>query len=177
MVVHKIVRAVIGSIGVCVIGFTIVAVFAVWSGYRLNASSSAPVGIWKISEVTPGELAVGEYVLICPPEHDVLRSLLRQGRMWKGSCESGTVPFIKEVAAHSTGTFSVSDQGVLIDGELIPQTQPYPWENLVPAEPSTIGAGEFVAIQTMHVGSIDSRYFGPLQVSNVIGVVEPVWIF
>lgn len=177
MVVHKIIRAVVGSIGVGVVGFTIFAVFAVHSGYRLNASSSAPVGIWKISETAPGELAVGEYVLICPPEHEVLSSLLSEGRMWKGGCESGTVPFIKEVAAHSTGAFSVNDEGVSIDGKLIPQTQPYPWENLIPAEPSTIDPGEFVAIQTMHVGSIDSRYFGPLQVSDVIGVIEPVWIF
>jgi len=177
VVVHKIIRFVVGSLGVGVVGFTVVAVLAVWTGYRLNPSSSAPVGIWKISENSPAELVVGEYVLICPPEHEVLSNLLHQGRMWKGRCDSGTVPFIKEVAASKGGAFRVSDEGVFIDEKLIPQTAPYPWENLIPAKPSIIGAGEFVAIQTMHVGSIDSRYFGPLKVSDVIGVIEPVWIF
>lgn len=175
MVVHRMVRAIVGSIGVAVIGITIFAVYGVYTGYRFNASSSAPVGIWKISEATP--VAVGKYVLICPPQHNVLDNLIRQGRMWKGRCGSGTVPFIKEVAALGAGDFHVSDQGVVIDDKLIPETAPYPWENLIPANPASIEPGEFIAIQTMHVGSIDSRYFGPLQVSDVIGVIEPIWIF
>jgi len=177
VVVHKVIRWLVGTLGALVICFTVFAVAAVHVGYRFNPSSSAPVGIWKISQENPVDLNVGSYVLICPPHHDVLSNLVQQGRMFKGRCDSGTVPFIKEVIAQGSGSFRVGKDGVYINESLIPLTAPYPWENLIPAEPSDIGAGEFVAIQTMHVGSIDSRYFGPLKVADVIGVIEPVWIF
>jgi len=174
---HKIIRGCVGTLGFLVISFTLFAVLAVQDGYRFNPSSSAPVGIWKISQKKPEALIIGEYVLICPPRHDVLMKLVSEGRMFKGRCDSGTVPFIKEVIAQGSGSFRVDEEGVFINETLVPLTAPYPWENLLPAEPTVIGTGEFVAIQTMHVGSIDSRYFGPLKVSEVIGVIEPVWIF
>ena len=177
MVVHKIIRSVCVLVGITVVGFTIMAVLAVSDGYRFNPTSSAPVGIWKITEKEPERLNVGEYVFICPPKHEVLSSLIKQGRMFRGLCDSGTVPFIKEVVAHSDGEFRVEDDGVYINNQLIPQTAPYPWENLIPAAASDIESGEFVAIQTMHVGPIDSRYFGPLAVADVIGVIEPVWTY
>jgi len=177
VVMHKVIRSLCVVLGGMVIGFTIMAVMAVGSGYRFNPTSSAPVGIWKISSEKPHKLNVGEYVLICPPVHEVLNSLIKQGRMFKGRCDSGTVPFIKEVVAHSKGTFRVEDDGVYIDDEVIPKTAPYPWEHLIPAPPSEINSDEFVAIQTLHVGSIDSRYFGPLPVDDVIGVIEPIWTY
>ena len=174
---HKCVRACCVSLGATTVAFTMVAVVAVWDGYRFNATTSAPVGVWKISEQRPGNVSVGQYVLICPPQHEVLNSLIRQGRMFKGKCESGTVPFIKEVVAKGEGSFRVETEGVYIDDKLIDSTEPYPWENLIPAQASVIRPDEFVAIQTMHPGSIDSRYFGPMRVSDVIGVIEPKWIF
>ena len=107
----------------------------------------------------------------------MLRDLIKSGHMLRGRCDSGTVPFIKEVIARGSGTFRVGDDGVYIDDELIAQTAPYPWHNLNPAAATNIKTDQFIAIQTMHAGSIDSRYFGPLMVDDVIGVIEPVWIF
>ncbi len=176
-VLHRTVRIITGIIGIITVFMTALSIWGVSDGYRFNTTSSAPVGIWKISERNPSDVGVGQYVLICPPVHDVLSSLIKQGRMFKGHCDSGTVPFIKTVAAQGSGRFRVGDDGVYIDDRLIPQTAPYPWENLKAAPPANIDSGEFVAIQTMHVGSIDSRYFGPLKVDNVIGVIEPIWIF
>lgn len=177
MIVHKIVRVVSGTIGILTVFMTALSVWGVRDGYRFNATGSAPVGFWKISERRPGDVGVGQHVLICPPKHYVLSNLIKQGRMFRGRCDSGTVPFIKTVAAQGSGKFRVGIDGVYINDERIPKTAPYPWENLKPAPPATIESGEFVAIQTMHVGSIDSRYFGPLKVDDVIGVIEPVWIF
>ena len=177
MVVHKIIRGFLGVVGVVVVAFTMLSVVAVWSGYRFNPSSSAPVGIWKISARDPQRFSVGEYVFICPPIHDVVSDLVKDGHLFRGRCESGTVPFIKEVIARGEGSFRVGDDGVYIDGELIPETAPYPWHNLHPAAATDIKSDEFIAIQTMHAGSIDSRYFGPLLAADVIGVIEPVWIF
>ena len=165
------------SLGATTVAFTLVAVFAVRDGYRFNPTSSAPVGVWKISERDPAAVDIGQYVLICPPQHDVLNKLVKQGRMFRGKCDSGTVPFIKEVVAKGSGSFRVESDGVYINDVLLESTEPYPWENLTPAEAAIIAADEFVAIQTMHPGSIDSRYIGPMRIDDVIGVIEPKWIF
>ena len=173
----KSIRAMCVLIAVTTVGFTMIAVVAVGEGYRFNATTSAPVGLWKIAQQHPGQVSVGQYVLICPPQHEVLNRLIQQGRMFRGKCDSGTVPFIKAVVAEGAGRFRVEPDGVYINDTRIESTAPYPWENLIPAPPSSIKSGEFIAIQTLHPGSIDSRYFGPMRVSDVIGVIEPKWIF
>ena len=144
-------------------------------GYKFNPSASAPVGIWKLNKNKVPEK--GDYVFICPPVHELLEDLVDKNLLLPGSCESKTAPFIKTMVGVFGETMDIhADHGVFIDGVLIENTKPYDWPGLEMASARIIRQGEFVALQTAHEASIDSRYFGVLRTSDIISVIEPVWV-
>lgn len=145
-------------------------------GYRLNTTRSAPLGIWRIASHGAQSLKVGDWVTICPPANATIKRLVAGGFLLNGYCPGGVVPFIKPVAGLSGDDFSVSHLGVSINGRLIANTAPVRRDGLPWAGPTVIPEGHFVGLQTFHPRSIDSRYFGPLPVDAIIGVMEPVWI-
>jgi len=147
-----------------------------FGGYIFNPSESAPVGIWKLDK-SDKDIALGDFVFVCPPIHPVLTQLVRDDQLLSGSCDSSTTPFIKKVYGVSGQAMDAHpDHGILIDGELIPNTKPHDWPGLEFTHGQVIKRGEFVALQTDHYASIDSRYFGPIRKSEVIGKIKPVWV-
>lgn len=148
----------------------------VLGGFIINPSPSAPVGIWKLDRGNR-DIAIGEYVFVCPPAHPVLSEFVRERLLLAGHCDSETTPFIKKVYATSGQALDAHpEHGLFIDGVLVPDTLPYNWPGLEFTTGQVVKRGEFVALQTDHVASIDSRYFGPLKTASVIGKIRPVWV-
>ncbi|MDE3029355.1 MAG: S26 family signal peptidase, partial [Paracoccaceae bacterium] len=70
------------------------------AGFRLNMTASAPEGLWQIVEGAPLKtIRRGMIVSVCPPDAPVVRAMRAKGYLEPGFCPSGTVPFLKPVAA------------------------------------------------------------------------------
>jgi len=144
-------------------------------GYRLNTTRSAPLGVWRIISDDPTQLRVGDYALLCPPTNKTIRMLVEHGVLTRGDCRNGESPFVKRVVALEGVNFSVTSDGVALDGLVIASSEPVDIVGLSRSAPAVVPNGHFIGLQTMHPRSIDSRYFGPIPISDVLGIMEPTW--
>jgi conjugative transfer signal peptidase TraF len=151
-------------------------------GYRINTSSSMPVGLWRIVPA-PAEPARGMIVVFCMESSPAALLALERRYVEPGPCESGTEPLLKTVAAVGGDTVILSAEGVSIDGELLPQSAPMT-EDLAGRPLPALSQGEHhVAPGTVWLQSnrlaegFDSRYFGPVRAANIIGSAVAVWVW
>ncbi len=145
------------------------------AGYRLNFTSSAPLGVYRVSAVD-GAVSRGALVVVCPPVGP------RQFRfLFAGSCSSGAMPFLKTVAAVAGDTVQVADGGVRVNGHWLPRSRPVVRADLPRLrETVRLGAGEIWlwgrgSSEDGASRSFDSRYFGPVSTAAVRGVARAVW--
>ena len=137
--------------------------------YMWNASNSVPIGLYRLQPVT--KLTVTELVAVKPP--DLLAAFLDLN----GYLPLG-VPMLKRVLALPGQTICRNGLTIVIDGIDVGQAQerdrrgrPLPvWQGC-----RVIAAGNVFVMNWQSADSLDSRYFGPLPTSAVIGRAVPVW--
>ena len=138
--------------------------YAVW-----NVSPSVPMGLYAIRG--KASLHVGERIAIEPPP--ALRRLLAD----RGYLPIG-VPLLKRIAAVRGQRICRFRHGVTIDGSFagVARSRDRQGRRL-PAwfGCRTLRAGELFAMNVDVPGSFDGRYFGVLQLTDVIGRATPVW--
>lgn len=136
-----------------------------------NPSDSVPRGWYRID--TAGSLHVGDLVLAGLP---VATAALAAQRDYLPA----GVPLLKGVAAVAPQHVCSDGTAVSIDGR--------PTASALPADSHgrslsawrqcrRLFEGEVFLLSTSHPASFDSRYFGPVEASAVIGVASPVWTF
>lgn len=89
------------------------------------------------------------------------------------------VPLLKRIGAIAPQEVCIVGRSVRIDGVTVAAAlaadrfgRPLPsWQQCRHLEP-----GELFLLSTTNPASFDSRYFGPVSVSTVIGVAHPVWL-
>lgn len=134
-----------------------------------NPSDSVPRGWYRIDESR--SLQVGDLVLAGLPEGAAALAAQRD------YLPAG-VPLLKRVAA-------VAPQHVCSDGATV-SVDGRPTVNTLAADSRgrllsvwrqcrRLSEGEVFLLSTSHPASFDSRYFGPVATSAVIGVARPVW--
>jgi len=137
--------------------------------YIWNASISVPIGLYRVQPATA--LAVTELVAIKPP--DLLAAFLgRNGYLPIG------VPMLKRVLALPGQMVCRNDLKIAVDGidvgearERDGRGRPLPaWYGC-----RVIADGDVFVMNWQSADSLDSRYFGPLPASAVIGRAVPVW--
>jgi conjugative transfer signal peptidase TraF len=137
--------------------------------YIWNASNSVPIGLYRIQATT--RLAVTELVAVQPP--DLLAAFLDLN----GYLPIG-VPMLKRVLALPGQTVCRTGLQIAVDGvdvgdarERDGQNRPLPvWHGC-----RVIADGDVFVMNGQPADSLDSRYFGPLPASAVIGRAVPVW--
>ncbi len=137
--------------------------------YIWNASNSVPIGLYRLQPITT--LAVTELVAIQPP--DLLAAFLDLN----GYLPIG-VPMLKRVLALPGQTVCRHGLTIAVDGidvgeapERDGRGRPLPaWNGC-----SVIHDGDIFVMNWQSSDSLDSRYFGPLPASAVIGRAVPVW--
>jgi conjugative transfer signal peptidase TraF len=137
--------------------------------YIWNASNSVPIGLYRIQATT--RLAVTELVAVQPP--DLLAAFLDLN----GYLPIG-VPMLKRVLALPGQTVCRTGLQIAVDGvdvgdarERDGQNRPLPvWHGC-----RVIADGDVFVMNGQSADSLDSRYFGPLPASAVIGRAVPVW--
>ncbi|MGR9209444.1 conjugative transfer signal peptidase TraF (plasmid) [Rhizobium leguminosarum] len=156
----------------------LMVVTALAGGYRINLTPSEPLGLWRIVSLHR-QAAVDDLLFICPPETAAMRAARARGYLRSGSCPGGVAPLIKTVIAvvgqHVEIGVSVSVDGrevsssslALRDGKGRPLT-PFP-SGIVPQG--------YVFLHSAFPGSYDSRYFGPVPASGILGLAQEVFTY
>jgi conjugative transfer signal peptidase TraF len=146
-----------------------------FGGYRINTTPSYPLGLWRIGHLAR-DIRVGDRVFICPPDNDVFRSAKERGYLRTGLCPGGFGPLIKTVAA-TAGQRVETNEFVTIDDRPLAHS-PIARLDGRRRSLSTPAGGvipqDFVFLHSDFVGSYDSRYFGPVPKSGVLGLAEEV---
>jgi len=147
-------------------------------GYRLNLTPSEPLGLWRIEELQR-PVAVGDLVLLCPPMTAVFAEALRRGYLRRGLCAGGFAPLIKTVAALAGQRVEITDH-VLIDGRSVPASSLWDRDGegrmLLP-DPGGFVPSHQLFLHSPFASSYDSRYFGPIPDSGLLGLARPVLTF
>jgi conjugative transfer signal peptidase TraF len=134
-----------------------------------NPSDSMSRGWYRIE---PSDAPrVGDVVLVrLPSEAAALAA--RRGYLSNG------IPLLKRVGAMTSQRVCVEKHVVRIDGKAVANTRkvdgqgrPLPvWSHC-----RRLRQGELFLLSTTSPASFDSRYFGPVSASDVIGVAQPLW--
>ncbi|MBY3490054.1 conjugative transfer signal peptidase TraF [Rhizobium laguerreae] len=153
----------------------LLVVTAVVGRYRINLTPSEPLGLWRIVPLhRPG--AADDLVFICPPETAAMRAARARGYLRSGSCPGGVAPLIKTVTAVAGQNVEIG-VSVSVDGREVSSSslalRDGKGRSLTPF-PSAIVPPGHVFLHSAFPGSYDSRYFGPVPISGILGLAQEV---
>ena len=134
-----------------------------------NPSDSAPRGWYLV--LPPAQIHAGDYVVARLPI-DIANFAASRGYLPR------SVPILKQVAAVSAQRVCIGNAVVHIDGAAVAHTlgtdskdRPLTaWEHC-----RSLVEDELFLLNSSHPGSFDSRYFGPIDASFVLGRAIPLW--
>lgn len=148
---------------------------AIVGGFRINLTPSEPVGLWRIVALDR-QVSRGDLVFICPPQTAEMMAAKERGYLRAGTCPGGVAPLIKTIIAIAGQHIEIA-AGVTIDG------RPVPFSDLAERDgkgrpmkpfPDGVVPDESVFLHSPFRSSYDSRYFGPLPASGILGLAQPV---
>lgn len=142
----------------------------------LCVTPSVPRGIYRYAD---GEIRTGDLVSACLPETPLMRAALERGYLLKGSCPGGWAPVIKRAAASEGDVVSIGENGIVVNGRKLPNTEPREVDGRGDPLPllrsnRTLGPDDLVLASENDPKGFDSRYFGVLSKKGAKRV-EPVW--
>nr|WP_281978752.1 conjugative transfer signal peptidase TraF [Pseudorhizobium flavum] len=151
---------------------------ALVGGYRLNLTPSEPLGLWRI-EALRRSAEIGDLVFVCPPAYAMFEEARRRGYFRRGLCDRGFAPLIKTVAALPGQHVEITDH-VVIDGRSLAASVVRKTDGegrtITPYPGGVVPPGHFF-LHSSVASSYDSRYFGPVPDSGLLGLARPILTF
>ena len=151
------------------------AIAAEWAGLRFNDSPSMPTGLY----VRTSAESIASLVVFCPAEPFARLSIERRYRS-RGNCPDGAEPLAKPIVARPGDTVELAARGMAVNGRLLPNTAPlvkdavgrplHKW----PFGRYVVAPGVVWVASSYNSRSFDSRYFGPVDASQVREYVRPL---
>jgi conjugative transfer signal peptidase TraF len=143
----------------------------------LNTSYSLPMGLY----IETGDPATA-LVEFCPAGTFAEQSSARGYRTAGFACADGAVPLLKPIVAREGDLVETTPRGIKVNGVLLPQTSPLltdsysrplrPWPfGVYHVEPGTVWVAS-----SYNRGSYDSRYMGPISISQIRRRLTPLWV-
>lgn len=154
------------------------AAIAYFGGFRLNLTPSEPLGLWRIVTLQR-PVETGDLVFICPPPTASFEEARRRGYVRRGLCPSGFAPLIKTVAA-LPGQHVEIGANVAVDGRPLAssnvRTSDGDGRPITPFKTGIVPLRNLF-LHSSFASSYDSRYFGPVPDSGLLGLARPVLTF
>ncbi|WP_063912351.1 conjugative transfer signal peptidase TraF [Pseudomonas sp. p21] len=149
-------------------------------GARINVTSSFPPGIYWVIDKAPEK---GDLVMFCPPPQPVFDLANARGYLSSGPCPGGYMRMIKRLVAVAGDEVRIAAEGVTVNGELQPRSQPLskdPSGRSMPHPALThfrLADGEVLMLSDYSRLSFDGRYFGAVPRVQLDEVIRPwlVW--
>nr|WP_236761112.1 conjugative transfer signal peptidase TraF [Agrobacterium tumefaciens] len=155
-----------------------VAIAGLIGGYRLNLTPSEPLGLWRIERLDR-PIAAGDLVFVCPPANPLFEQARRRGYLRRGLCAGGFAPLIKTVAALPGHHIEIGGN-VVIDGRSLDLSVVLKADGegraIVPYPGGVVPSGHLF-LHSSFASSYDSRYFGPIPATGLLGLASPVLTF
>ncbi|CUX61423.1 Conjugal transfer protein TraF [Agrobacterium deltaense Zutra 3/1] len=154
------------------------AVIAHRGGYRLNLTPSEPLGLWRIEALRrPAE--IGDLVFVCPPATAMFEEARRRGYLRRGLCAGGFAPLIKTVTALPGQHVEITDHVVINGHPIGASTVRYTdgEGRTITPDPGGVVPSGHLFLHSSFASSYDSRYFGPVPDSGLLGLARPVITF
>jgi conjugative transfer signal peptidase TraF len=150
-----------------------------FGNFRINLTPSEPLGLWRVVRLDR-PAAVGDLVFICPPPAEATMVQAKQrGYLRAGLCPGDYAPLIKTVIA-TAGQYVEISTVVSVDGRVIAHSEIAKRDGkgrrLHPFPSGTVPAGS-VFLHSGYPGSYDSRYFGPIPQSGMLGLAQEVMTY
>ena len=147
------------------------------AGARINTTKSIPPGLyWTISK----PVEKGDYVMFCPPPLGVFDTAKERGYIPAGFCPGHYGYMMKRVLAAKDDAVDIGDEGVRVNGSLLPDSElrkadkggrPLPRYQ---DNSYTLNETQVLLMADANPLSFDSRYFGPINRSQIKDVIFPV---
>lgn len=161
-----------------------VAIASFWlhnAGYRLNLSSSIPLGIYRVSE-TP--IVRGDFVEYCPPNQAMFQMAKARGYLLSGfSCPNFYSPIFKPIAAIEGDEIIINKGGVWVNGLWLSNSKPSfkdaKGRSLIPQNiPKTnVPSGQILLVSSYSARSFDGRYFGSVPATGIRAKLLALYVF
>lgn len=171
-------------IGLVIAGCAEIAVLCAASlaGFRINTSASMPLGLWRVLP-PPEPPARGVTVLFCLDDLPTVALALLRGYIAPGPCPNGSEPLLKRITAVAGDIVDVTAAGITVNGEPLPNTAQLerdPAGRDLPAQPAgkyVVGGDHVWLLSDFSPLSFDSRYYGAVPVSSIIGTAHPILVW
>ncbi|HWU84519.1 MAG TPA: conjugative transfer signal peptidase TraF [Rhodocyclaceae bacterium] len=147
------------------------------AGARVNTSRSIALGLYWTSD-RPAQK--GEYVLLCPPQMDVIEEARKRGYLAAGFCPEGYGYMMKRILATGGDAVTVGADGVRVNDAMLPFSVPLVTDRAGRPMPRlrtsryVLGASEVLLMSDVSTTSFDGRYFGPVSRAQIRTVIVPV---
>jgi conjugative transfer signal peptidase TraF len=147
------------------------------AGIRLNTTPSIPLGVYRL---TDEPIVKGAYVLFCPPPAPVFEMAKARGYLGAGFCPGGYGHLMKKILAVKDDVVAIGTDGVQVNGQRLPLSTPIKADEGGRPLPGykaswVLGDSEVLVMSDSNSYSFDGRYFGPIQRTQIEGVIRPVY--
>lgn len=145
------------------------------SGFHLNFSGSAPQGVWMVEPIAEDSIERGAWVSVCPPVLPVTKAVADLKHLPFGDCpELNVAPLLKPVMAVSGDVVRLQNgRNATVNGVALPNTVSKSDWRAWPDGEYTVKPGEVWLFSSYSDRSFDSRYFGPVKISEIQGAARP----
>ena len=148
---------------------------------RINLSPSVP---WVMVRIQPlpkaTETLRGKLVLACPLNDTIQQTAKTRGYIhWGWHCAGYFTPLLKYVVAVPGDIVTPTEQGIVINGQLLVNSNPLNHDSaqhLLPFPPigGVVPPDRVWLLSTDHKGSWDSRYWGAIPLEQLQGLAMPM---
>ena len=175
----KIIKFIISLLLVFVFLVMIITIFKK-NGYILNNTSSFPIGIYQVKKQKKYQR--GDLVSFCAPLNETVKKLVSYGfAPANTNCDNSTPVLLKKIVALEGDKIEIQNNAVYINHILQPKSKIYlvgrMGNTLEKQLSQNIKANMFWAMSDYNIHSYDSRYYGQVPLTNIIGKAHPILIW
>ena len=171
----------------CILGLVALFWFSRSGHASVNYSKSTVVGLYYVRPFHASDAAKikrGSYVSFCPSADQFVAEVLKRKYLPKGRCPMGSAMMLKRVAGLPGDRYSITDDGVYVDGQLQPASKPMVRDiksrklPYIRVTDKRIMPGEVLVMTDGSSRlSYDSRYYGPVKVDQIVYRAWPIIVW